>query len=124
MQRRDFIKGVASGTAAALVPGVGEAARNRPSLRFLRPPGALAEDDFLGRCINCGKCGEACPNRCIKYFGFENGLSSIDTPYIIAREKGCILCMKCGDACPTGAITMERYQFAESRAEAPGSGKA
>jgi MauM/NapG family ferredoxin protein len=105
MQRRDFIKGVASGTVAAMVPSTGRAARNRPSLRYLRPPGALAEDEFLNRCIHCGQCGEACPNRCIKYFGLENGLGSVDTPYIVPREKACILCMKCGDVCPTGAIT-------------------
>lgn len=73
-------------------------------MRYLRPPGALPEDEFTSRCIRCGQCGEACPNRCINYFGFENGLESIDTPYIVPREKACILCMKCGDVCPTGAI--------------------
>ncbi len=87
-----------------MVPSDGRAAKNRPSLRYLRPPGALDEKDFLARCINCGQCGEICPNRTIKYFGLENGFSSIDTPFITPREKACILCMKCGDVCPTGAI--------------------
>ena len=107
MKRRNFLRVLAAGAtgaAAAVVPGAGRAARNRPRLRYLRPPGALEEKDFLARCINCGQCGEICPNRTIKYFSFENGLDSIDTPYIIPREKGCILCMKCGDVCPTGAI--------------------
>ncbi len=104
MERRTFVKALAAGAAAVAVPGIARSARNRPSLRYLRPPGALAEEEFLARCINCGQCGEICPNRCIKYFGLENGWDSIDTPYIIPREKGCILCMKCGDVCPTGAI--------------------
>lgn len=88
----------------AAMPSEARAASNNPSMRFLRPPGALPEDEFTTRCIHCGQCGEACPNRCINYFGLENGVSSIDTPFIIPRQKACILCMKCGDACPTGAI--------------------
>ena len=103
MKRRDFIASVIAGSASLTVePAL--AARYQPSLRYLRPPGALDEADFEARCIRCGKCGEACPNRCLQFFGLENGLSSLDTPYIIPREQACILCMKCGEACPTGAI--------------------
>lgn len=80
------------------------AASNQPSLRFLRPPGSLSEGEFESRCIRCGKCGETCPNRCIKFFDLQNGVSSMDTPYIIPREQACILCMKCGEVCPSGAI--------------------
>ncbi|PCK07909.1 MAG: ferredoxin [Alteromonadaceae bacterium] len=72
--------------------------------RYLRPPGALKEKDFIGRCIRCNQCAEICPNNCIKFFGSENGADSMGTPYITPREKACILCMKCGDVCPTGAI--------------------
>jgi len=107
MKRRGFIQALAGsmvGLATGSLPRIGTAGRHA-SLRYLRPPGALAEEDFLARCIRCGQCGESCPNRCIQYFGSENGLASRDTPYIIPREQACILCMKCGDACPTGAIT-------------------
>ena len=104
MQRRHFIEALVAAAAAAVVPGVARPSLPRGSLRYLRPPGALAEADFLGRCIHCGQCGEACPNRTIRYFGLENGPAAMDTPYIIPREKGCILCMKCGEVCPTGAI--------------------
>ncbi len=98
------MKVLGAGAVAALAPGTARSARSRPTLRYLRPPGALSEEAFESRCIRCGQCGEACPNRCIKYFALENGLGSIDTPYIIPREQGCILCMKCGEVCPTGAI--------------------
>ncbi len=105
MDRRFFLKSMgAVATAATAAPSTGQAAQQRPSLRYLRPPGALPEDEFEKRCIRCGQCGEACPNRCINYFGLENGLSSLDTPYIIPRDQACILCMKCGDVCPTDAI--------------------
>jgi MauM/NapG family ferredoxin protein len=104
MKRRTFIQGVIGTGLSSLLAENALAARNKPLLRFLRPPGALPEEEFISRCIRCGKCGETCPNRCIKYFDLENGISSMDTPFIIPREQACILCMKCGDICPTGAI--------------------
>ena len=107
MDRRTFLKSVgavAAVTATAAVPSQGRAASRYPALRYLRPPGALAEEDFESRCIRCGQCGEVCPNRCLNYFGLQNGLASLDTPYIIPRDQACILCMKCGDVCPTDAI--------------------
>ncbi len=104
MKRRTFIQGVIGTGLSSLLAENTLAARFQPSLRFLRPPGALPEEEFVSRCIRCGKCGETCPNRTIKYFDLENGVSSMDTPYIIPREQACILCMKCGDICPTGAI--------------------
>ncbi len=110
--------------AGAAAPGLARSAQYRTSIRYLRPPGALAEEDFLARCVRCGQCGEVCPNRCIQYFGLENGLAALDTPYIIPREQACILCMQCGAACPTGAIQevareaeaiLERVQMGKAR---------
>ncbi|WJW74805.1 4Fe-4S dicluster domain-containing protein [Thiohalobacter sp. IOR34] len=104
MKRRRFFEALGAVATVAMVPDPAAALAPGGGLRYLRPPGALSEAEFTDRCIRCGQCGEICPNRCINYFGLENGLASLDTPYIIPREKGCILCMKCGDVCPSGAI--------------------
>jgi MauM/NapG family ferredoxin protein len=73
--------------------------------RFLRPPGALDEENFLSLCIRCGQCANVCPNKCIELYGLEAGLESLGTPKIDARARGCTLCMACTQVCPTGALT-------------------
>ena len=112
MKRRQFIRDlVASSVALAAAPlGYAGNAVQQTNIRYLRPPGALDEQEFSGRCIRCGQCGEICPNRCIQFFDTElfntgNGVASYGTPFIIPREQACILCMKCGEVCPTGAIS-------------------
>lgn len=106
MRRRTLFKALAlfAVSASSRFNESHAASRGGPVLRFLRPPGAWPEEAFLDRCIRCGQCGQICPNRAIQFFGLENGLSSLDTPYLIPREQGCILCMKCGESCPSGAI--------------------
>ncbi len=108
MERRSLIKYFVAGAivGAASLPSFARSAQKKAATasRYLRPPGALPEDGFLANCIHCGKCGEVCPNRAINFFGLENGLASLDTPYIVPREQACILCMKCGEVCPTGAL--------------------
>ncbi len=108
LKRRRFLQqlGLASALTALCRSTWAKAAYQARQLtqRYLRPPGALAEAEFVSRCIRCNQCAEACPNDCIKFFDLSNGLESQGTPYIIPREKACILCMKCGDACPTGAL--------------------
>ena len=109
MKRRQIVTGTLTGAfLLALWSPIQAVAKKAVQIvrrRYLRPPGAVAEDQFLNQCIRCGQCGEICPNRCIKYFDITDGVKLKDTPFIIPREKACILCMKCGEVCPTGAIT-------------------
>lgn len=106
-KRRTFLKTLGY-LVASLSMGTAGSAGAVPTatrtVRYLRPPGAGPEEKFLTQCIRCGQCGQICPNQAIRYFGLENGIYSLDTPYIIPREQACILCMKCGEICPSGAI--------------------
>jgi ferredoxin-type protein NapG len=72
---------------------------------LLRPPGTQGEDDFLARCIGCGRCIEACPYIAIHAASPVSG-TVVGTPVIDAREQACRLCedFPCVEACPTGAL--------------------
>ena len=72
----------------------------------LRPPGAVAEPEFLRRCIKCNKCAQACPYGSIRPLHLPAGLK-FGTPVVRAREVPCYLCMKCPPVCPTGALEPE-----------------
>jgi MauM/NapG family ferredoxin protein len=82
--------------------------------RFLRPPSALDEEQFVKKCIRCGQCGEVCPNQCISFFSLGIGKRS-GTPFIVPREQGCILCMKCTNVCPSGALQPVENDIAQVR---------
>lgn len=73
------------------------------SASYLRPPGALPEDEFRRRCIRCFLCGEACPYLAISYVD-RGDLTALGTPYIEPRKNPCRLCMHCTEVCPTGAL--------------------
>ena len=75
-----------------------------PSLA-LRPPGALAENDFLGACIRCGLCVRDCPYDTLVLAKPETPVAT-GTPYFTARSIPCEMCddIPCVKACPTGAL--------------------
>ena len=85
----------------------------------LRPPGAIAEEDFLKACIKCGLCAEACLNRDSNK-DKETGKARpgtlqmakggdhrmIGTPFFIPTEVPCYMCedIPCVPVCPSGAL--------------------
>ena len=71
---------------------------------LLRPPGAVAEHEFLSRCIRCQRCAEVCETDAILLAPRAAGRTA-HTPYIVAETSACDLCLACGKACPTGALT-------------------
>jgi polyferredoxin/formate hydrogenlyase subunit 6/NADH:ubiquinone oxidoreductase subunit I len=107
ISRRGFMLSLASGVLA--IPAVrlsGKLSGNWYH-KVIRPPGALAEKEFLKRCIKCGQCMRICPTNVIQPAGIDGGLENLWTPVLNNRigSSGCQLnCVACGQVCPTSAI--------------------
>lgn len=72
---------------------------------WVRPPGALPEQQFRVRCTLCTDCQRACPEQSIRRLGPEFG-DIAGTPVVIPTESPCYLCaeMPCIAACTEGAL--------------------
>jgi MauM/NapG family ferredoxin protein len=81
------------------------AAKSDLNPAFIRPPGALAEEKFLGQCIRCGECMKVCPTNAIQPAMLEAGLQGMWSPLLKMRLGYCeYKCTMCSQVCPTGAI--------------------
>lgn len=90
---------------AVVVVGLGGLVRFfEPKARFLRPPGALPEEEFLALCTRCLKCQELCPSIITAVLPTES-LILAGTPRV---QFGCSRCMRCNYVCPTGALATRR----------------
>ena len=107
LSRRGFMISFVSGIAAIPALRLGGSLAGNWNPGLVRPPGALAEERFLRRCIKCGQCMRVCPTNIIQPAGFEAGLEGLWTPVLNFRvgTSGCQLnCVSCGQVCPTAAI--------------------
>ncbi len=103
LPRRQLIGAALAG--AAVFPLL-RATTAEASPEAIRPPGALAEDAFLARCVRCGACVNACPTSALQPSLTTAGLEGLYTPVLVARRGWCEpSCTRCGEVCPTGAIT-------------------
>ena len=105
VDRRKFIYSTAAGIigASAIKGGI----HNKDNIkgRFIRPPGAIPEKDFLARCIRCGECMKVCKTNGLQPINMESGLDAIWTPRLKPRVGPCEdKCNMCGQVCPTQAI--------------------
>jgi ferredoxin-type protein NapG len=110
IDRRRFLAGSAQAAGAVSLVGFllgayGEQARSSP-VSAIRPPGAIAEDAFLGACVRCGLCVRDCPFDTLRLATFGEPLAT-GTPYFIARDIPCEMCedIPCAKACPTDALS-------------------
>ena len=136
LSRRRFL--TTAGAAAVTVTGVSGMAliaafgTREEAAACMRPPGALPEEEFLSACIRCGRCADACPNRCIVAFTSDTarehslvpGRRQLGTPVLFARRQACMLCngapgndLLCTAACPSGALQYTRRDTASIQAQ-------
>jgi polyferredoxin len=88
----------------------------------IRPPGSVAEDEFLRRCIKCDQCIRVCPTNVLQPALLEAGLEGLWTPIMISKMGWCELnCTLCSQVCPTGAI--REISIAEKLGTGPFEGK-
>ncbi|MGJ7095383.1 ferredoxin-type protein NapG [Vibrio hannami] len=82
----------------------------------IRPPGALAEQEFLNACLRCGLCVQACPYDTLKLATMLSPVAT-GTPYFSARDIPCEMCddIPCVPVCPSGALDHSLTDIAEAR---------
>ncbi|WP_068638603.1 ferredoxin-type protein NapG [Thauera butanivorans] len=118
--RRRFLKDAAgvAGGAGLLALGAGIYAKQASALpaTAIRPPGALAEADFLAACVRCGLCVRDCPYDTLKLAELGDGVAT-GTPYFLARDIPCEMCedIPCVVACPSGALDRALTDIGEAR---------
>jgi len=118
--RRRFLTRLASSAVGVSLLGSGlmifsRQVRSLPAYA-IRPPGALAETDFLGACVRCGLCVRDCPFDILQLAELGDDVTT-GSPYFIARETPCEMCedIPCVVACPTGALNKELTNIDDAR---------
>ena len=105
MDRRDFFKRGFGQAAEVAVKAVDKRVANRAK-RWIRPPYAIPELDFLLACTRCSACIEACPHNVIFPLAARLGADVANTPALDLLKKGCHLCVDwpCVNACEVNAL--------------------
>jgi len=107
LDRRSFFTRGAGKVAKAVTDHSAEQARKNAS-RWIRPPFAIDELEFLLACTRCDACIGACSYGVIFPLSAKQGAKVISTPAMDLLNKGCHLCegWPCVSACETGAIKL------------------
>ena len=103
--RRAVLTGLLAGFSLPLLGRLDGREAGVSDPRLIRPPGALAEKEFLQLCQRCGQCMKVCPTNAINPTLAQAGAAGFWTPYLLMTQGYCeYTCTLCGSVCPTGAI--------------------
>lgn len=110
--RRQFLLNSARAATSTALIATGLVSYSRYSYSLpataIRPPGALAEDEFNTACIRCGLCVNDCPYPTLNLATLKDNVA-LGTPFFTARKAACEMCedIPCVVACPTGALSKQ-----------------
>jgi polyferredoxin/formate hydrogenlyase subunit 6/NADH:ubiquinone oxidoreductase subunit I len=105
LKRRHIVLAALSGLFFVPLSRAGGELTTRLDKSLIRPPGSLAEPEFLARCTKCEQCLRVCPTNVLQPAIFEAGLEGFWTPVLDNRTGYCELnCVLCGQVCEAGAI--------------------
>jgi len=105
MDRRNFFRSALNKGGKTVVKAV-DASVNKQASRWIRPPFAINELEFLLSCTRCSDCVEACSYDVIFSLSAKVGAKAAGTPALDLLNKGCHLCTDwpCVSACTTKAL--------------------
>jgi ferredoxin-type protein NapG len=116
MDRREFFRNSARKLAEVAIDEIEARAAHRAS-RWIRPPYALEELEFLLQCTRCGDCIEACPHQVVFSLSARLGAQVVGTPALDLLNRGCHLCADwpCVAACEPGALKLPEVEANAAR---------
>ncbi len=118
LDRRNFFRlGVQKAAKAAI--GAAEGRIIQKASRYIRPPFAINEIDFLVKCTRCDSCIEACPHGTIFPLSTRLGIEVASTPALDLTNGACHLCegWPCVVACKPEALKIPEKEVPDDEIE-------
>ncbi len=105
MDRRNFFRSAISKSGKTVVKAV-DSRINKQASRWIRPPFAINELEFLLTCSRCNACIDACPYHVIFSLPARIGTKFAATPALDLINHGCHLCegWPCVTVCEVKAL--------------------
>lgn len=106
MDRRNFFKFGITKSKEVTINAAKVGLKMKFKRNFIRPPGAISEEQFLITCTRCGDCKSACPHDAIHLVDAITAGINTKTPFVDPFFKACQYCedMPCIKSCEPQAL--------------------